>query len=154
RIRVTAQLIGVSDGAHLWSERYDRELTDIFELQDDIAAAIAGALQVQLRVEPATRRYTPRLDAYEAYLRARHFMWQLTGESLAQAREFYELAIRLDPNFALAQSGYADYFLALSSSTMMPAHEAMPRMRAAAQRALELDPALPEAHAMLAAVAC
>ena len=69
-------------------------------------------------------------------------------------RAFYELAIRLDPDFALAHSGYADYFLALCSTTMIPAHEAMPRMRAAAQRALDLDPALPEAHAMLGAVAC
>ena len=154
RLRLTAQLVDAGDGVHLWSERYDRELTDIFEVQDEIAAAIAGALKVQLCVEPETRRYTPRLDSYEAYLKARHSMWQLTPESLAQAREFYELAIRLDPKFALAHSGYADYFLALSSSTMMPAHEAAPRIRDEAQKALDLDPSLPEAHAMLGAVAC
>ena len=154
RIRVTAQLINTSDGAHLWSERYDRELTDIFEVQDEIAVAITGALKVKLETRPAAERHTPRLDAYEAYLKARHLMWQLTAESLVQAREFYELAIKLDPDFALAHSGYADYFLTLCASAIMSAHEALPRMRVAAQRALELDPALPEAHAMLAAVAC
>jgi TolB-like protein/Tfp pilus assembly protein PilF/predicted Ser/Thr protein kinase len=152
RIRVTAQLIDIKNGAHLWSERYDRELTDVFEVQDEIAAAIAGALKVKLGARPAAARHTPRLDAYEAYLKARHLQWQLTQESVAQAREFYELAIRLDPKFALAHSGYADYFLMLSSA-VMPAHEAAPRIRAEAQKALELDPSLPEAHAMLGAVA-
>ena len=152
RIRVTAQLINAIDGAHLWSERYDRELTDVFEVQDEIAAAIAGALKVKLGARSAAARHTPRLDAYEAYLKARHCQWQLTRESVTQAREFYELAIKLDPKFALAHSGYADYFLALSSS-MMPAHEAAPRIRAEAQKALDLDPSLPEAHAMLGAVA-
>jgi serine/threonine-protein kinase len=92
------------------------------------------------------------LDAYEVYLKARHQHWQLTRESMVQAREFYELAIRLDPQFALAHSGLADYFLTLSSS-LMPAHEAAPRIRAEAQKALELDPSLPEAHAMLGAFA-
>jgi serine/threonine-protein kinase len=154
RIRVTAQLISTSDGAHLWSERYDRELTDIFEVQDVIAAAISEALEVQLRVKPETRRYTPRLDSYEAYLKARHWMWQLTPDSLAQAREFYELAIRLDPKFALAHSGYADYFYVLASCFIMPTAEAAPRMRDEAQKALDLDPSLPEAHCMLGVVAC
>jgi serine/threonine-protein kinase len=152
RIRVTAQLIDIKNGAHLWSERYDRELTDVFEVQDEIAASIAGALKVQLDLHSRAGRHTPRLDAYEAYLKARHCQWQLTRESMAQAREFYELAVKLDPKFALAHSGLADYFLVLSS-TVMPAHEAVPRMRAEAQKALDLDPSLPEAHAMLAAVA-
>ena len=150
RIRVTVQLINAQNGAHLWSERYDRELTDVFEVQDEIAAAISGELKVKLVAR--TARHTPRLDAYEAYLKARHHQWQLTRESVAQAREFYELAIKLDPKFALAHSGYADYFLLLSSA-VMPAHEAAPRIRAEAQKALELDPSLPEAHAMLGAVA-
>jgi TolB-like protein/Tfp pilus assembly protein PilF/predicted Ser/Thr protein kinase len=152
RIRVTAQLIDIKNGAHLWSERYDRELTDIFEVQDEMAAAIAGALKVKLGAPPPAVRHIPRLDAYEVYLKARHQHWQLTRESMVQAREFYELAIRLDPQFALAHSGLADYFLTLSSS-LMPAHEAAPRIRAEAQKALELDPSLPEAHAMLGAVA-
>lgn len=152
RIRVTAQLINARDGAHFWSERYDRELTDVFEVQDEIAAAIAAALKVKLGVESTTPRHTPRLDAYEAYLKARHHQWQGTRESMEQAGAFYELALALDPGFALAHSGYADYFLMLSAG-LMPAREAAPRMRAEAQKALELDPSLAEAHAMLGIVA-
>ena len=72
RIRVTAQLINAADGYHLWSERYDRELTDVFAVQDEIAAAIAGALQVKLTGKPATTPHEPNLPAYEAFLKARH----------------------------------------------------------------------------------
>lgn len=152
RIRVTAQLINAQNGAHLWSERYDREITDVFKVQDEIAAAIAGALMVQLGPQAPTVRHTAKLDAYEAYLKARHLQWQLTPSSITRARDFYELAITLDPEFVLAHSGYADYYLMLSGS-LIPAHEAAPRIRLEAQKALDLDPSSPEAHAMLGAVA-
>jgi hypothetical protein len=154
RIRVTAQLIDAADGYHLWSERFDRELADVFAVQDEIAAAITFVLRERLTTEfPPDRRYTPLLAAYEAYLRARHYQWQLNPESMASARESYERAIALDPGFALARIGYADYFLALCGLAQMPADEAMPRVRAEAQRALDLDVSLPEAHAMLGCVA-
>jgi hypothetical protein len=91
RIRVTAQLISAASGSHLWSERYDRDLTDIFAIQDEIAAAISAALQVKLSAEPAARkRYKPNLAAHEAYLKARYHQWRLRPESMARCREYLE----------------------------------------------------------------
>ncbi len=154
RIRVTAQLIEAENGSHLWSERYDREMTDVFAVQDEIAAAIAQALQVKLAVAPAAlRHYTPNLPAYEAYLKARYHWGKVTPESLARSKEYYEQAIALDPGFALAHVGLADYFLMMTvGAALMPAHEAMPLIRAGARKALDLDPSLPDAHAMLGVV--
>ena len=154
RIRVTAQLITAADGSHLWSERYDRELTDVFAIQDEIAAAITGTLQVKLSIKsPDRRRYEPNPQAHEAYLKARYHWGKLNPESLAKYREYIEGAIALDPEYALAHCGYADYYLWLSSSTLMPADEAMPIVFEEAQKALRLEPSLPEAQAMLGIVA-
>jgi TolB-like protein/predicted Ser/Thr protein kinase len=155
RIRVTAQLIEAENGSHLWSERYDREMNDVFAVQDEIAAAIAGTLQVKLAVAPAEmRRYEPNLPAYEAYLKAKHYWAKITPESLARSKECYERAITLDPRFALAYIGLADYFLLMTvGAGLLPAHEAMPQVRALARKALDIDPQLPEAHAMLGIVA-
>jgi hypothetical protein len=83
---VTAQLITAADGSHLWSERYDRELTDVFAIQDEIAAAIAAALEVTLGARTARARYTPKLAAYEALLRGRHFILSHAVMSQASAR--------------------------------------------------------------------
>jgi tetratricopeptide (TPR) repeat protein len=129
-------------------------LADVFAVQDEISAAIARELQLKLSPQPAAKpRYTPKLPAYEAYLKARHYHWKLTPEAMAQAKVFYEQAIALDPQFALAQAFYADLFTLRANLGMTPAHETMPAARALAQRALELDPSLPEAHAILCAVA-
>src|SRR5580658_2090324 len=150
RIRVTAQLIHAADGTHMWSERYDRELTDIFAIQDEISAAIAEALRVKLSPQVAAKpRYTPKLPAYEAYLKARHYHWKVTAESMARADEFYEQAIALDPQYALAYAFYADYLFGRGVLGMTPMREAAPAVRAVAQKALELDSSLPEAHAVL-----
>ena len=151
RIRVTAQLIHAVDGSHLWSQRYDREMSDIFAVQDEIAVAIAAALKVKL-IRVAERRM-PNLPAYEAYLRYRSYQWQFTHEASQRSRQCLEQALALDPEFALPYVGLADYHLALSSVGGIPSHEAMPRARELATRALELDPDLPEAHAMLGIVA-
>ena len=99
RIRVTAQLILAHDGTHLWSQRYDRELADIFAVQDEIAAAIAGALK--LKLSPAPERRMPSLPAYEAYLRYRYYQWRFTPEDSQRGRECLEQALALDPGFAL-----------------------------------------------------
>jgi TolB-like protein/predicted Ser/Thr protein kinase len=151
RVRVTAQLIHAADGTHRWSHRYDRELSDVFAVQDDIAAAIAGALKLQLA--PASERRMPSLPAYEAYLRYRSYQWQFTPEASRRSRECLEQALALDPEFALPYVGLADYHFALAAVGGSPSHEAMPRARQLAQRALEVDPELPEAHAMLGIVA-
>jgi eukaryotic-like serine/threonine-protein kinase len=154
RIRVTAQLITAADGSHLWSERYDRELAEVFAVQDEISAAIAGALHARLSPQPAAKpHYTPKLPAYEALLKARYYHWKVTPQAMEQAKALFEEAIALDPQYALALAAYADHFVGRAASVMMPAHEAMPVARAMAQKALELDPSLPEAHAILGMVA-
>jgi TolB-like protein len=151
RVRVVAQLISAADGSHLWSERYDREMVDIFAIQDEIAEAISCALQVQF--SGRARPYTPQLPAYEAYLKARHCMAVFTRESLASGREYFEQSIALDPGFVEARSGLAAAIATSVFPGLLPAHEAMPLARAAAQRALDLDPASQEAHGVLGMVA-
>jgi hypothetical protein len=149
---VTAQLIKVSDGFHLWSERYDRELADVFAIQDEIASAISAALKMKFSAEEVGRRvYTPNMPAYEAYLKARHYWMNWTSESQARSKEYAEQAIALDPGFALAHIELCEYYLAAQS--FLPSREAMAAMRKEAEKALEIDPSLPEAHAMLGIVA-
>ena len=148
RLRVTAQLIKVSDGYHLWSERYDREMTDIFAIQDDIGRAIAGRLQVtfgggqgQALVTPATAN----LDAYHLYLKGR-YCWAQRGLGLKQAVDCFSRALALDPNYALAYAGLADACTLLTEYGMVPPNVTLPKVRSAIQRALELAPDLAEAH--------
>lgn len=152
RIRVTAQLITASDGSHLWSERYDRQMDDLFAMQDEIAGAIASELKVKFAVtSPARPRRQPGLQAYEAYLRYRQYQWAFTPQALRLSRECLEQAIALDPEFALPYVGLADHYFA--STTFGHADDLVPRARRLAERALELDPDLAEAHGMLGALA-
>jgi tetratricopeptide (TPR) repeat protein len=151
RIRVTAQLVDAADGYHLWSQRYDREMEDVFAVQDDIAAAIASALKGKLVAVPD--RYRPNPAAYEAYLKGRHYLFPYSLGGVERARGCFEEAIALDAKFAQAYSGLGSYFLAKAFLGWTPAHEAMPMVRAALTKALDLDPVLPEAHGMLGAVA-
>jgi len=154
RIRVGAQLINAANGYHLWSERYDREMSDVFAIQDEIAQAIAAALQVTLSEESVTvRRYTPKLPAYEAYLKALYYMQKFTPESISCSRACFEEATLLDPEFALAHSTFGNHFVQLATYDLLPAGEAMPRVRLEARKALDIDPSLPEGHAMLGLVA-
>jgi serine/threonine protein kinase/Tfp pilus assembly protein PilF len=149
RIRVTAQLITAADGSHLWSERYDRQMEDIFAVQDEIAAAIAAELKLKFAPDPTAHpRRQPNFKAYDAYLRYLHYQWGFTQDSLRRSRECLEQAIALDPEFALPYAGMADHHFA-STIVGVRADEAMPRARELARRALELDPDLPEAHAIL-----
>jgi TolB-like protein/Tfp pilus assembly protein PilF len=154
RVRVTAQLVNAADGYYLWSDRYDREMADVFAIQDEIAAAIVAALQIKLDLGAAARRrHEPALPAYEAYLKAQYHQWKFTPESLARSKEQYEKALALDPEFALPHVGIAAYFLVGADRSFIPAHQAMPLARAAARKALDMDPSLPEAHAVLGAIA-
>jgi len=150
RIRVTAQLIKVDDGFHLWSERYDREMTDIFMIQDEITEAISAALMVRLSPEAAApRRQVPNLRAYAAYLEARDHWVRPTPQSLARVKECLEHSIELDPKFALAYSLLGGHYTMLANLGFRPAREVIPLARAAEQAALRIDPSLPEAHALL-----
>jgi tetratricopeptide (TPR) repeat protein len=146
RIRVTAQLINAADGYHLWSERYDREMADVFAMQDEIAAAIAGALQVKLTGKTATTRpHEPNLPAYEAFLKARHLR--------PRAEEYLKQAIELDPQWADPHSALGGRYFGLGVFGFRPLSEMMPLTRAEARKALELLPSEPTAHALLGGIA-
>jgi len=154
RIRVTAQLINAEDGYHLWSERYDREMADVFAMQDEIAAAIAGALEVRLVGKPAARRaHQPKLEAYEAFLRARHEILKNAPEAVARAKPLLEKAIELDPAYAEPHAELGYYYWLQGLMGLRSALETTPAARAHAQRALELSPTDARAHAVLCAVA-
>jgi TolB-like protein len=151
RVRVTAQLINAEDGYHLWSERYDRELTDIFAIQDDIAQAIAEALQVKLVSNPA--RHTPNFPAYEALLKARHHARAYVPEAHARAEQYSKQAIALDPEYAAPHAFLGFTYLYTTTHTGQPLPEIAALVRREARRALELDPFETDPHFLLGAVA-
>jgi len=138
RLRVTAQLISAEDGSHLFSERYDRQMVDVFAMQDEIAAAIAAALRTKLSLHRA--EHTPSLPAYEALLKARYYFNKLTPDSMARGRECLAQASAIDPEYALPHCELAFHLSGQAFMGVLPAHEAMPVGRDAARRALELDP--------------
>lgn len=154
RLRIMAQLISVEDGYHLWSERYDRELEDVFAIQDEITLAIVDNLKVKmLRGERSALldRYRDNLEAYNLYLKGRHY-WSKRPRGISRAIEYFERAIAKDANYALAYAGLADCYNTLGSweNGALSPSEAMPKAKAAAERALALDSMLAEAHASLA----
>ncbi len=124
RLRVTAQLINAHDGYHLWSQRYDRDMADLFDLQDEIAQSIASALHVKLAGTPVP--YKPSLPAYEALLKARYCFGTFRPDLLAHAKECYEQDIVLDPKFAQAHCEYGNYFWGLALAGALPANQACP----------------------------
>jgi TolB-like protein/Tfp pilus assembly protein PilF len=154
RIRVTAQLINAEDGYHLWSERYDREMADVFAMQDEIAAAIAAALEVKLVGKPSARRaHKPNIEAYEAFLRGRHEILKTSPASVGRAKQLFEQAIALDWTYAEPHAELGYYYLLQGLMGLSRALETMPAARALAQKALELSPADSRAHAVLCLVA-
>jgi eukaryotic-like serine/threonine-protein kinase len=153
RVRITAQLITASDGSHLWSERYDREMADIFEIQDDISQAIASALRVTLAVKPTQGRHAPKLPAYEQVLKGRHHMLRHKPESFPRANACFEQAMTLDPQYAEPHASLGwSYFLSAMLGMRSP-RETMPLIRVEAKEALSLDPSDPGPHSLLASVA-
>jgi serine/threonine-protein kinase len=151
RIRVTAQLIHAADGAHIWSERYDRELTDIFAIQDEIAQPIAGALKLKL-ISKATR-HTPNLLAYEAVLKARHVLMRFFPDAQARARKYCEQAMTIDPEYAAPHTLIGLSYLDAAMHLGRPLPEVAHLIRREARRALEIDPLESEPHFLLGAVA-
>ncbi len=149
RVRVTAQLVTTGDGAHLWSERYDREMVDVLNLEDEIAATIASRLQVDLAHGRDARRPAVDIEAHSAYLEGRYYFARGTPESLAAAKACYERAIAVDPGSALAYDSLAELYWYLGFFGSMPPREAFSQSTWHAVRALELDDALAETHALL-----
>jgi eukaryotic-like serine/threonine-protein kinase len=155
RLRITAQLINASDGCHLWSERFDREMTDVFAMQDDIAHAIGARLELSLGRGSSVRetRAGPRnVEAYELLLRGRTLLAQ-RGPSIIPATECFERALALDPELAEAHALLGDAMRLFAIYGMAPAAEVIPRARGAAERALSLDRHQVEALATLANIA-
>jgi TolB-like protein/DNA-binding winged helix-turn-helix (wHTH) protein/Flp pilus assembly protein TadD len=150
RVRVTVQLLRVSDGASLWAEKYDEKFTDIFAVQDSISAQAARSLTVQLtggERELMRKHYTENAEAYDAYLQGRYFWNKRSPAGFKKAVEYFQRAIEIDPDYALAHAGLADCYIRLNESGVPLAQEAVPRARAAVERALEIDDGLAEAHA-------
>jgi serine/threonine-protein kinase len=152
RLRVTAQLIKASDGYHLWSERYDRKMTDVFAIQDEISQAIVETLKLKLSGQPLLNRPTADLEAYNLYLRGRHLSARLNPESVRVAREYFEQALARDSRFALAYAGVG-YLLVIEAvwGRVAPCG-ILPDAKRALEKALDLDGSLPVAHAYLGSV--
>jgi serine/threonine-protein kinase len=156
RLRITAQLINIEDGFHLWSERFDRDAGDVFAIQDEISLAIVESLKVTLRVGEKTalkKRSTDDPDAYNLYLKGLYFAARPDAESLDKALNFFREALDRDPNFALAHTGMARVFGSLGVMNLAPPAEMWPKAKAALQKALSLDEDLAEAHAQIASMA-
>ena len=147
RVRVSAQLVNTKNGGHAWSERYDRELTDLFAIQDEIAGAIALALKLTLTY-PEAVGVPPDLVAYDLWVKGRTLSQQFTPEAFAQARECYEGAIARDPLFARPHFGLADLLFYGGQFGVAELPDVVPRARAAILRSLELDERFGEAHAV------
>ncbi len=153
RIRVTAQLVCAADGYHLWSERYDRDLTDVFAIQDEISQAIAEKLRVQLAGgRPLVKRHTDNLATYDLCLKAASNLVKLTEEGRERARQYCEQAISLDSNCALAYAVLAESHWVTSYWGFTNPMESLPKAKSAALEALRIDDTIAEAHSSLGAL--
>jgi len=157
RVRLTVQLIDAERDEHVWADEYDRDLTaaHLFEIQSEVAERVASALEVELTAserERIERHPTESLAAYDLYLLGRYYWNQLDTEGLERAIEYFERALDLDPDFALAYSGLADTYMVQTQGWRLAPRDVFPKAREAATRALELDPTLAEAHASLGQV--
>jgi serine/threonine-protein kinase len=154
RLRITAQLINISDGYHLWSEQYDRVVSDVFDIQDEITLAIVNALKIELLAgenQAVIKKYTDNAEAYHLYLNGRYYWNKMNPDAFRKAIDFFNSAIQTDPGYALAYTGLADSYTGLGDaglSAISPI-EAFSKAKAAVKKALEKDETLAEAHASL-----
>lgn len=154
-LRVTAQLVKAADGYQIWSKRFDSEIRDIFQVQDELTAAIVDNLRDLLGAQPGnvpSPEHTSNFDAHELYLRGRYSFNQQTKQSLHEALDHFRNAIQLSPSYALAHVGVADCFAVMGWHGMMASQEAMPNAKEAAQAALRINPSLPAAYRVLGTI--
>ncbi len=152
---IKAELVDTEDGSHLWGEQYNRKLSDIFVIEDEISREISDKLRLKLsgaEKKQLTKRYTENTEAYHFYLKGRFYWNKRTPEGLKKGIEYFQQAIDNDPSYALAYAGLADSYNILVSYSALAPHEAFPKAKAAAARALEIDGTLAEAHTSLAFV--
>ena len=155
RLRITPQLINVADDSHLWSTTYDREMRDIFDIQEEISRAVVNALKVELAGADERRlvnRPTEDVEAYNLYLKGRYFWNKRTKEGLEKGIDYFKEAIARDPDLALAHAGLADAYTVRAVYEGIPISEVRPRAEEAALKALPIDPTLAEAHIALGSV--
>jgi serine/threonine protein kinase/Tfp pilus assembly protein PilF len=155
KLRITAQLINVADGYHIWSNTYDRELRDIFPIQDEISLAIVNALRLTLNFREQTnltKHGTTDLGAYELYFKGKRFRYTERPEQMLQARDYFDEAIRKDPNYAAAYAGLAENYMVLGLYSVLPRDEAALKAKQAAQKALETDENSSEVHVSMGVI--
>ena len=155
KIRVNARLVKVADGGLLWTETFDEKFTDIFLVQDAISRKVAASLALRLSGDEKmrlTKRYTENVEAYGLYQKGRFHIFKLTPPEIQKGMSYFQQAIEIDPNYALAHVGLSDTYRSFALSGEIPATEVMPKAKAAANRALEIDAALAEAHSSLSSI--
>jgi serine/threonine protein kinase len=155
RLRITAQLINVADGYHLWSERFDRNIKDVFAVQDEIAMAVVGKLRVELlegEEEKVTKRHTQDEEAYRLYLKGRYYWNQRVPRAMVKAVEFFQHAIDRDPRYAPPYVGIADVFNMLGEFGFVPPHDAYTLSRSLLQKAREIDDSFSDLYTSLALI--
>jgi len=155
KLRITAQLTNVSDGYHLWSEKYDRDMEDIFAIQDEISLAIVDNLKVRLlrgEKDKLVKRYTDNLEAYSLNLKGRYYWNRLTPEGWEKSIECFQKAIEIDPTYALAYVGLSIWHQSLAFWGDVHPGQAVPKSREFAQKAIELDDSISDAHNSLAVI--
>jgi len=155
RIRITPKIINVDDGSQVWSDLYDRQMEDVFSIQDEIAREIIKALKIKLLGEktvPLVKSYTENLQAYNLYLQGRYLWQKRTAEDIKNAIDYFKQAVVLDSKYAVAYVGLADCYLVLPQYGRSPTKDVLPKAKAAVSKALEIDDTLAEAHTSLAAI--
>ena len=156
RLRITAQLVNVTDGYHIWSERFDREMKDVFAIQDEISLAIVEKLRVQLLGDEKAKivkRYTEDPEAYNLYLKGLYFINKWTEEGTQRGLEYIQMATEVDPDFALAYLGIAHTYTTIGLLSLSPPREIFSKAKDMLRKALEIDNTLYEAHAVSAQIA-
>jgi serine/threonine protein kinase len=152
-LTIQVELVDTTNGSQLWGQQYQRKVSDLLEVQQDISREVSKNLRLRLTGEEEkqlTKRYTENTQAYQVYLQGRYYWNKRTPEGLNKSIEYFQQAIAADPNYALAYGGLADSYNVLSTNNILPPREAFPKAKAAVTKALEIDDTLAEAHTSLA----
>jgi tetratricopeptide (TPR) repeat protein len=157
KIRITAQLLRISDGKHLWSGQFNENFTNIFAVEDSISRQMAEALLLNLTGEQqsrVTKHYTENIEAYEFYLKGRYFLDKRTPDGVKKSIDYFQRATEKDSKYALAFAGLAESYVIFATRADMPPQDSYRKAKTAAMRALEIDDTIPEAHTALAHLRC
>jgi TolB-like protein/Tfp pilus assembly protein PilF/predicted Ser/Thr protein kinase len=155
RLRIATQLINAEDGSHIWSDRFDRQIDDIFDIQDEIALMIMEKLKVKLgwrERDKLVKHPTENVEAYSLYLKGRYFLEMYAEETIKKGLDYFNQAIEKDPSFALAYAGLADHFTWKGVMGFMPSHKTYESAKENAEKALKLDDSLAESHTSMGLV--